>query len=156
MKHFVLVAADSDRNRTYLPSAHELATYRLSRKEWGLKVRTRNRGKMTEGDKVLIYLSGSRDFSQHFVASATLASSPIQNRSYLVDSPVAFTSVCSEYKVLLKDVVVFSNPVGVRELITTFEFIKPEHQKMWRIYFQGGALSIPKSDFALVVNKAKK
>lgn len=147
---FVLVAADADRNRLYLPSAFELAKYRLGRKQWGLKDRTRYRRQMKPGDQVLIYISGYREHAQHFIASATIASSCTYNTGGVVDSPVLDTAVLSEYKIALKDIHFFSKHICARNLLTKFKFIAPNRRKMWRIYFQGGAISLKAADFNLV------
>lgn len=148
---FVLTVADADRNRRYLPSALDLAKYRLKRKEWGLKKRTRYRRHMKPGDKVLIYLSGARDFSQHFIAEGIIASASQGNKGALVDSPNIQTSIFSEFKIGLTGIRFFPRPVCVRDLLEKFEFVSPHRRKMWRIYFQGGALRLPRKDFELVV-----
>lgn len=154
--YFVLIAADADRNRLYLPSALQLAKYRLGRNEWGLKERTRYRRHMKAGDRVLIYLSGYRDLSQHFIAEATIASTPARNLGALVDSPDIHTSICSEFKVAVKNVRFFEKPVCARNLLKDFEFIAPKRRKMWRIYFQGGAIRLTKNDFELVLRTEKQ
>ena len=153
--YFVLIAADADRNRRYLPSAFDLAKYRLERKEWGLKDRTRYRRSMMPGDKVLIYISGHRENAQHFVASAIIASIPTDNSGGVVDSPTMQTAIFSEYKVALKNVHYFTNPVCARHLLNKFKFIAPNRQSMWRIYFQGGAMRLKRYDFNLVVRHGK-
>jgi len=149
---FVLIAADADRNRLYLPSAFDLAKYRLERKEWGLKDRTRYRRYMTPGDRVLIYISGYREYAQHFIASATIASVPTNNSGGLVDSPAMDTSIFSEYKVAIKNVHYFSKPICARDLLDKFKFVAPNRRKMWRIYFQGGAIRLQAPDFNLVTS----
>jgi hypothetical protein len=153
INYYVLIAADSDRNRLNMPSAFQLANYRLKRKEWGLKERTRYRRHFRAGDKVLIYISGHRENAQHFVACATIAGSPApaQNAGGSVDAPTLITSIFSEYKVKLNDIGRFAKPVSARDLLTRFRFVAPKYIKMWRIYFQGGAAKITKSDFTLVL-----
>lgn len=148
--YFVLIAADADRNRLYLPSAFDLAKYRLERKQWGLKDRTRYRRLMQPGDQALIYISGYRENAQHFVASATIASSCTYNSGGAVDSPNLQTAVLSEFKIALKDAHFFSKPVCARDLLDKFKFIAPNRRKMWRIYFQGGAIRLKAVDFNLV------
>jgi hypothetical protein len=153
--YFVLITADADRNRLYLPSAFDLAKYRLERKEWGLKDRTRYRKYMTPGDQVLIYISGYRENAQHFVASATIASAPTNNTGGIVDSPVMQTSIFSEYKVALKNAHYFSTPICARDLLDKFKFVAPNRRTMWRIYFQGGAIRLQAYDFNLVTRLGK-
>jgi len=147
---FVLIAADADRNRLYLPSAFELVKYRLARKQWGLKDRTRYRRMMKPGDQALIYISGYREHAQHFVASATIASSCTYNTGGVVGSPVLQTAILSEFKIELKNAHFFSKPVCARDLLHKFKFIAPNRRKMWRIYFQGGAIRLKTVDFNLV------
>jgi hypothetical protein len=152
----VLVAADIDRSRKNLPSAYQLAKYRLGRRQWGLKSRTRYRATMKKGTRVLIYISGHREFAQHFVAEAVLASDPqpaLGDR--VLDAPDFSVSIGSEYKVELKSVRWFKEPVCARELIGKFSFIAPNRTRMWRIYFQGGALRIPTKDADLIAKQAR-
>ena len=149
-KFFVLIAADADRNRLALPSAFKLAKYRLERKEWGLKDRTRYRRMMEPGDQALIYISGYRELAQHFVATATIDSACMPTTGGSVDSPFFHTAVFSEFKILLKDAHFFSTPVCARDLLDQFKFIDPKRKNMWRIYFQGGAIRLNAVDFNLV------
>jgi hypothetical protein len=147
----VLVAADIDRSRKALPSAYELAKYRLGRRQWGLKNRTRYRATMKKGHRVLIYISGHREFAQHFVAEAILASCP--QPAYgdrVLDAPDFAISLGSQYKLDLKSIRWFKRPVCARDLIEKFGFIAPNRRNMWRIYFQGGALRIPVRDANLI------
>jgi hypothetical protein len=152
----VLVAADIDRSRKNLPSAYQLAQYRLGRRQWGLKNRTRYRATMKKGQRVLIYISGHREFAQHFVAEARLASDPkpaLGDR--ILDAPDFSISLGSEYKLDLKSVQWFKKPVCARDLIGKFSFIAPNRVHMWRIYFQGGALRIPTKDADLVLKGSR-
>jgi hypothetical protein len=155
-KYFVLIAADAARHRLYLPSAFQLAKYRLNRREWGLKDRTRYRRQIEPGDSVLIYISGHRDLAQHFVAEATIASLPSRNFGGSVDSPQMHTSICSEFKVTLKNVRFFRKPVCVRDLLKDFDFVATNRLKMWWIYFQGGAMRLSRKDFELVLRREKQ
>lgn len=152
----VLVAADIDRSRTTLPSAYQLAKYRLERRQWGLKHRTRYRATMKKGHRVLVYISGHREFAQHFVAEAVLASEPKPaSGDRVLDAPDFAVSLGSEYKVELKSVRWFKQPVCARDLISRFSFIAPSRTNMWRIYFQGGALRIPNKDANLIVRSGQ-
>lgn len=148
--YFVLIAADADRNRRYLPSAFELAKYRIARGEWGLKSRTRFRGQMKCGDRVLFYLSGNREWSQHFIGSAILTTGSVLSSGTIVDAPDIYSSVCSEYKISFREIEMFDNPICVRDILTKLDFVSPNRTHMWRIYFQGGAIKIYSNDFKFI------
>lgn len=152
--YYIFVAADSDRHRLNMPSAFELASYRLSRKEWGLRSGTSNRTNIKVGDMVLVYISGRRQNSQTFIAQAEILGGPIPNRGSKTDSPIESASIFSEYKVSLTKIKIFKTPLKIHKLIRKLSFIKPERVLMWRIYFQGGTIRIPEKDFLYLVSAA--
>jgi predicted RNA-binding protein len=154
--YFVLIAADAHRANLTLPSALDLSKYRIKRREWGLKERTRYRRHMKPGDLVLIYLSGHREYSQHFIAQAEIVKAPsINQKGSIIDSPNILTSVCSEWVVEFKKINIFKNPVFMKDIIQKLEFIAPNRRDMWRIYFQGGAIKITEKDFDLITSIGK-
>ena len=79
MSHYIIISADSHKSRTHLPSALDLLNYRLKRKQWGFRDRTRNRKYIKVGDKFIFYVSGNRSQAQHFVAESIAASESIEN-----------------------------------------------------------------------------
>ena len=72
-----------------------------------------------------------------------------------VDAPTQI-DLYSPYKVDLKNIKTFKDPLCIRPLIGKLSFIKQEHLKLWRIYFQGGIAKIPKSDFELLKKEASR
>ncbi|MDF7798676.1 EVE domain-containing protein [Pontiellaceae bacterium B1224] len=155
MNHYILIAADIDRARLYLPSAYDIAMHRLEIMKWGLNNRTFHRKRLTPDDKALIYISGRRDHCQNFVGEVQLASAAMILRSSdrkKVSAPSG-EGVVSEYYVNLKNVNLFNNNVSIREIATDLDFIKRSEQ--WWRYMQGGVIRISGRDWSYIVNKSK-
>jgi len=53
----------------------------------------------------------------------------------------------------LKNIIIFSKPVSVRENIHELEFIK---QRKWGLYFQGGIRQIDEPNFNKILNLSKQ
>jgi hypothetical protein len=156
--YYIFIVADGDRNRVAIPSAYQLAQYRLNKFAWGLAERTRYRKQLKPGDFALIYISGHREYAQHLVGVAELNSECTAvkwSERGVWDAPSQI-DLYSPYKVDLKNINIFKDPLCIRPLIGKLSFIKQAHLKLWRIYFQGGIAKIPKEDFELLKKEASR
>jgi len=150
VSYFILVASEAHKNRTYFPSALELTKYRIKQKTWGLKTHTRHRSSFKENDYIIFYISGKRELSKCFVGSAQVSYSPIPNKSgYKIDAPDIGSSVCSEYKMGLKNISLFNNPVEICDIINKLFFVS-KNRNYWWVFFQGGAVKITQRDYNLI------
>ena len=152
---YILIAADTDRARLAKPSAYQIAKYRLGRGEWGIRFRTRNRMALSPDDKVLIYVSGHREYRQSFIAHATLASSAVRAPQVMqatIDAPDRTGNVPSEFVVALKEIRFFPNPVHINELKHKFSFVRDPDSTKWGSCLQGGTLRITEPDYNLVLS----
>lgn len=159
MNYFIFLTNDVDSRRLAKPSALEVAKYRLGRREWGLARMTRHRTELRVGDKVLVYLTGHRDFSQHFVAKCTIGGSVKQipsSLSKLVDAPDRQGVSMPVYSVALADTQFLSNPVSIRDHLTKLNFIKQPESKKWGAYLQGGVIKITRDDYRLISERGNR
>lgn len=153
LKYYIFVAADSDPHRLSMPSAYELASYRLKNKKWGLKATTRSVKSVRPGDYVLIYLSGRREFSQHVIAIAELASEakPVAySQRGRIDSPKNESNLFSEFYVEIEKYLIIKNPVDIRKVKDKLEFVKDPKSTKWGSVLQNGTLRISHADFLLL------
>ncbi|MCG3776154.1 MAG: hypothetical protein JW395_3003 [Nitrospira sp.] len=156
-RYYLLVAGDTDKSRLSMPSAYEVATYRLKRREWGLKETTRGRRLIKAGDMILIYASGAREHGKHFVAVAEVETEArLIPRSLVkaVDAPNDAGVVLSPYSISLKNCRIFPEPVGICPIKHKLACIKDPTSKKWGCVLQNGGLQITKKDFDLVLKLA--
>jgi predicted RNA-binding protein with PUA-like domain len=159
MNYFIFLASDTDPCRLAKPSAYQVAKYRLGRGEWGLARLTRHRMDLRIGDTILIYVSGRRDLSQHFLASCNVSSLPTPipaKLANLVDAPDQQGISPPFYSVALKNVSYLPNPVPIQELRTQLSFIKQPNSKKWGAYLQGGVVRMTPEDYRLICKRAKQ
>ena len=153
-RYYTLVAGDTDKSRQSMPSAYEVALYRLKRREWGLRAMTRGRATIKPGDKLLIYVSGVREHGKHFLATAEVQSEPRQiPRSLIniVDAPNNNGVVLSPYSISLSNCRLFPKPVPIVSIKHKLACIKDPSSKKWGCVLQNGGLEIQKKDFDLVI-----
>lgn len=153
--YYILVAADVDKALLALPSAYDVAMYRLKNKFWGFKQTTRNRGSIKPNDKVLIYTAGKRQHGRCFVASAEVASSlrPASLSSRNVDSPVGQRAISCDLMFDLKNVKKFRNLVSVYDVKDKLKCIKKPKSIKWACVLQNGSLRICKNDYMNVYKR---
>lgn len=153
-QHYIFITSDADKNRMSRPSASTLAKYRLSRGEWGLGTRTRNRNALEIGDRVLIYLSGKREGGGHFIAECKTASDvhPVPNSlAQLVDAPDRLGNSPAAFSVALRAVRYFREPVPIAPLKKKLSFVKQPDSEKWGAFLQGGIIHISPKDFQTIV-----
>jgi len=148
--HFLMIVTDGAAKH----SAFDLAKRRLDQGLWPIYKGTRNRRAMRPGDILLIYLGGSKGWSQSIVASATIESIDEGGRRALpsVDSESAQTD--QPFKTLrLRDIEVFREPLNIRPFVGKLTFL-PNSPK-WGAVLVGGCRKMTKEDF-LQIDQARK
>lgn len=154
--YFIFVAADVDKSRTYMPSAHEVATFRLEKKEWGVTRSTKCIYQVKPEDRILVYVSGYRENARAFIACATVSSCLLDIKhglGYNIDSPTNDRHVVSNYLFQLKDIQLFPTPIPLAEVKEELEFI-PTGTKYYGVYLQGGIRRLSEHDYDLVCSNA--
>jgi hypothetical protein len=134
-------------------TAFEIAAYRLERQEWPIYSSTRHKSDFAPGDKVLVYLGGSKGPRQVIIASAVIASTVIHNGNRPVfegqgkfDNDASWSTLC------LTDVQHFVTHVEVSELISELE-MAPKNTNKWGVAVFGGARRVSTSDYHLITSR---
>ncbi len=133
-------------------SANVIFEQRMKDSFWGLGEKTPNRRNIKAGDKVVFYMGSP---VQAFTGTAVLSTSSFklnddQKKQYHHDNKF----FASEYGVELEDIVIWSNPKPVAELVADLDFI--ENKQFWYAYFQGGVRQITEESFLLITNNIKR
>lgn len=153
---FLLVAADEDKRRLSLPSAYQLAVYRLKRGLWGLNTHTRNRKAMQCGDELVIYCSGKREHGMTFIGRARISSKPSPLRPtdrQTINSPTNTTSTCVDF-ISIDDVTLFEIPIPIKSVFRRFEWVRNPDSPKWAAGLMGGSMRISGHDFDVVKRAA--
>lgn len=154
-KYYILVAADADKSRLSMPSAYDIAHYRLKTKRWGINTNTRNRTNLKAGDYALIYASGLRENGKSFIASARLESGAeiLPHRCIgEIDGPNNLAHLLSGYSIKLTDINYFNKRVDIRNIKSLLSFVKNPDSPRWGGCLQGGCITISEKDFQLACN----
>jgi hypothetical protein len=155
LAYYILVAADVDRALLALPSAYDVAMYRLKNRFWGFKETTRNRNCIKPNDKVLIYTAGKRRHGRCFIASAEVSSSirPTNISARNVDSPVAQRAISCALMFDLKNVKKFRTLVSIYEVKDKLKCIKNPKSIKWACVLQNGSLRIAREDYLSIYKR---
>jgi hypothetical protein len=148
--YFLMVVTDGAGKH----SALDLAKRRLDQGLWPIYKGTRNRRAIAVGDILLIYLGGSKNWSQSVVASAKVKVIDEAGRRALpsIDSEDAQTN--PPFKTLrLEDIQFFAEPVDIRHLLGKLSFL-PNSRK-WGAALVGGCRRMTRQDF-LEIDRARK
>ncbi len=151
MASFILIASDIRDSSEETIFANDVAKARLAQKVWPFGVFTRNRRIITEGDRIVIYLSGKGPKAQTFIAEAT-ASSRVTRAD--LEEPEEWGQVHWQLGLPLKRIALFSEPVPIKPLLHELSFMKSYGK--WGAYLQGGCVSMSDSDYLVIRNRTSK
>jgi hypothetical protein len=107
--------------------------------EWPIGKRTRYKKLLKKGDKVVVYVSGIKD--------------PVFVASFEIDSYLQKGEVIGSDFVKISSILTWWREVEVRPLINRLGFIK--NKVRWGGQFQSGIVRITKSDYQVIIDKAK-
>ena len=144
MASFVLTCSDTETFSGATVAAMEVFEGRLAKKEWPLFSGTAFRKEIKEGDVCVIYIAGTKQIAQHFVAVATVAD--VREWGFndpTVDSEDFLTTTPSSV-IRFSKVARFDSPLGVRPIVESLDFTKGK--KKWGIAFHGGCKRLPSAD----------
>ncbi len=125
---------------------------------WGVSQRHKNTiANVKQGDKCLIYVMSTKKNQEtippRIVAAYEVISEVFEDRSRIFKSPPG-KSETYPYRIKLKPIKIFDEPVDFKSLIPELKFIK--NKKRWTGHIQGKAMRrIPKEDFELILSKAQ-
>ena len=111
-----------------------------SEKKWPIGQKTLRKKLLSIGDKVLFYEAG--DEGKKLFGSGDLFSSLEKD----VEDNSEFVTISSfEF---------WNPPIPIKRILSKLSFIK--NKKYWGIYFQGGIVRLPETDYSLILNLHKK
>lgn len=111
------------------------------------------------GDKILVYVGREITENKEIKPSQIVGAYEVTSKVYEDDSPI-FTPTKSQvnelfpFRVRIKPIKIFSNPVDFKENVENFEFIT--NKKNYASHLQGRSIrSIPEADFNFVMSIGK-
>lgn len=137
-------------------SAREVLMRRIESGRWPLNPRTPHQRDLQAGDRVVFYLSGSKELDRSsFVATAIVLGERVKSERQEAGLPAWLGTARSVlYDVPVGSARVFERPVPAPRLVEGLEFVK--NKEKWGTYFQGGVRKIPQIDFETIVAAALK
>jgi hypothetical protein len=152
--NYILTTSDAEQLTGGVYSAHRVVRFRLTKLEWPLYERTRNRKLIKSGDRLLIYCGGARAGRGHIVASAVVDSIFDVRRGRRLSEESEFISGNPDYVLILKDVSEFSKPVYFRDILPKLDCC-PKNMSKWGVILHGGVRRISNSDFDTIRHQSR-
>ena len=145
--HLIFISSDGKRE------GYEIFKERINNNSWPIYNKTPQSINIQEGKKVLFYIAGTNNFSQNFIARASI-SNIINQKTTTVDPNQEFKQVL--FSVQFKDINYFEKPLNIKEHINNLSFIEPDKRKIYGLYFQGGVCKINKQSYDYIINNTSK
>ncbi len=151
--HFVFVAADGYQVDGSRKSAWSISSYRVSNGYWPLYVNTRNVKVIGPGDKFLIYLAGSRRFSQSIIGTGVIGPDLLLKSVPLEEDSIGILSPRPERLASVRHYVEIE-PVDIKSIIHLFNaYQRMNNKSRWGALFMGGCLSISGEEYKDIVGE---
>ena len=123
--------------------AYDVAKYNIYEQKWPIFEGTRNRRKIKQDDKFLLYLVGKMYVIGEIVANDKVIKSRFE---YPTDWLVSSFSYCFPIKTFFE----FTNPIRIKPLVQNLSFIPDPNN--WGFRLQGGCIRIPMEDYNFIYN----
>jgi hypothetical protein len=148
MPNYILVVRGEDNDGRSL-TARVVTENRFSKGLWPLNVLTRHQKDFSAGDRLLIYVAGSKDpDSHHVIADGTVRSAIIPSTRVLDNRPAWARGLTEQlFDLPVHELRWYRTPVHVPDVVRKLEFIKDPAQ--WGTYLQGGVKRIADHDLAI-------
>ena len=141
MKNFFCFVT-SDSNKT----AHDILLKRIKDKQWVTYEKTQH-SLLKKEDEIIFYIAGKNIYKQSFLGRAQIENVEKPHEAIIdPDNPKKEVFMI----IRLKKIIIFKNPILVKEIINNLDFIK--NKKNWGMFFHGGIREIEKKDFDFMVN----
>jgi predicted RNA-binding protein len=124
---------------------------------WGIPKRNRSIiGRVTPGDLLLVYVAQQKE-GEEILPSAVAGAFEIVSEGYedftpLFVTPERMGSEAFPYRVKLRPVKIFNEPVEFKPLIPDLSFIR--NKTMWTGHIRVAMREIPEEDYRLIVNRS--
>jgi hypothetical protein len=152
MHNFILVCTDAVTPEGARLGAETLAEARLVAHRWPLYPQTPHQGRMAPGDRLVVYLGGSRVGAQSFYAIGRIALIERSKRGR--DSSSAHDHLQGHQPasswLLLKDTQRLNPRVSVRDLLPKLSFL-PKTPSRWGVAFMSGVRILSDADWRVIV-----
>lgn len=150
-RFYMLIVNDTETVEGGRKSAYQIAKQRLKEGFWPLFKRTPHRGVIRSGDKVVVYIAGSGEAAQCFVAVAEIEEvlampGRIRKESELLSEPAASWIRFSNYQQ-------FERPISIRDLIGQLSFVRDAGIR-WGWAIQKGCKAVEVDDMQLIMRRA--
>jgi hypothetical protein len=153
-EYIVVTASDAVSMSLGVTPAYFVCRHRLNNNIWGFNLRTRCKRYISQGTKLIFYISGKRNFGNTFIAEAEVAdfSYPFPRRdlSRYMDENKWYCDNPS-YKIELENIRWFNKPVNIYDMKEKMEyFLSKKKIRNWGFYIQGGAFRISHNDYEII------
>lgn len=150
MNFFLFTANDMPIDSSLVISVELILHKLITNKIWLFSAHTPSKNRLKPGDKVLFYICGPN--RRYFGGSATINSYITEVK---IDSDIAEIRNELGLKwfdsfIYLTDISLFKNPVHIKELITSLEFIK--NKRNYGLNLRLPIISIPEQDYRLITS----
>tara|TARA_Y100000768_G_scaffold95148_1_gene69240 strand:+ start:2510 stop:3010 length:501 start_codon:yes stop_codon:yes gene_type:complete len=142
-----LIFVSSDGKKT----GYDIFKDRIKQNLWPIYVKTPQLINVKIGKKIIFYIAGNGNSSQHFVASAII--------DKIVDQKDANSDPNQEFKQILfnvkfRDLKIFSKYINIKDHINELTFIEKSKRRIYGLYFQGGVCKINRQSFEYIQSKS--
>jgi hypothetical protein len=150
---FVFVAADGYRIDESRKSAWSISNYRVSKGYWPLYLKTRNIKVIGPGDKFLLYLAGTKCFSQSIIGAGVIGSDLSIKSVPLEEETIGILSPQPERLVSVRHFVK-TDPIDIKSIIHLFSaYQRMDNKARWGALFMGGCMSISSQEYNKIVGE---
>ncbi len=125
---------------------------------WGIPKRNKSIiERVNPGDKILIYVSQKKENDEILPSAITgafeIISKGYENMTPLFITPEKMGNEVFPYRVRLKPIRIFKEPLGFKQLIPKLKFIK--NKTMWTGHIRVAMREIPEEDYKFILKSAK-
>ena len=152
MHNFMLICTDAVSPEGDKLGAETLAKARLNAARWPLYPQTPHQGRMSPGDRLLVYLGGNGPAAQSFYAVARVAST---HRAQKLKESSSDSQELEGHQpasawLILKDIRHLTPRISVRELLPRLSFL-PKTPNRWGVAFMSGVRILSDADWEIIV-----
>ncbi|MCP4470768.1 MAG: EVE domain-containing protein, partial [Gammaproteobacteria bacterium] len=131
-------------------SAFETSKHRLQYQCWPLYKNTPHRKVIKKGDKVVIYMAGTKEHSQSFFATASITSVDSNNNNCWNLDKLA-TEQAPYSIVVLECINIFKIPIPIKPKLENLTFI-PANKSKWGAVMRTGCKLLSNEDYSFIIS----
>ena len=143
--YLILISSDAKKN------GYEICKDRIFENLWPIYKKTPQLKNIKANNKVLFYIAGNYEYSQHFVGSANISS--VEELNNFESDPRRELKQVICYLTFNK-IKLYKHPVNIKLHLKKLKFIKKDRIEKYGLYFQGGICKIDKDSFDYIENQS--